>query len=112
MRHPLSGSDLQGLPRHGLPGAMRWAQGRYYQDEWRRLEPEAGARGDEGRVPYRVPSRELHQLIGGLKAGWAMWVRTTRAPEKARFIKITSAGLGKATCTTDHHQERHQYWLD
>jgi IMP dehydrogenase len=47
-------------------------------------------------VPYRgALSFCIHQLIGGLKAGLGyIGCRTLRdLQEKARFIKITSAGL-------------------
>jgi IMP dehydrogenase len=52
--------------------------------------------GIEGRVPYRgALSYCVHQLVGGLKAGMGyVGCRTLRdLQEKARFIKITSAGL-------------------
>ncbi|MCJ7663660.1 MAG: IMP dehydrogenase, partial [Desulfobacterales bacterium] len=52
--------------------------------------------GIEGRVPYRGGlSFCIHQLMGGLKAGMGyVGCKTIRdLQEKARFIKITSAGL-------------------
>jgi IMP dehydrogenase len=67
----------------------RYAQG---DVEEAKLVPE----GIEGRVPYRgALAFCIHQLIGGLKAGMGyVGCRTIRdLQEKARFIKITSAGL-------------------
>ena len=52
--------------------------------------------GIEGRVPYRgALSFCIHQLMGGLKAGMGyVGCKTIRdLQEKARFIRITSAGL-------------------
>ncbi|MBN1254548.1 MAG: IMP dehydrogenase [Deltaproteobacteria bacterium] len=67
---------------------------RYFQGnvEEGKLVPE----GIEGRVPYRgALSFCVHQLIGGLKAGMGyVGCGTIRdLHKKARFIKITSAGL-------------------
>jgi IMP dehydrogenase len=75
--------------------AMReGSKDRYAQTdvEEAKLVPE----GIEGRVPYRgALSYCIHQLVGGLKAGMGyVGCRTLRdLQEKARFIKITSAGL-------------------
>ncbi len=52
--------------------------------------------GIEGRVPYRGPlSASIYQLVGGLKAGMGYCGCRTIAElqKKARFIKITNAGL-------------------
>jgi IMP dehydrogenase len=52
--------------------------------------------GIEGRVPYRGSiSDNVHQLMGGLRAGMGYTgCRTVRElQEKARFIKISNAGL-------------------
>jgi IMP dehydrogenase len=67
----------------------RYAQGNVEEGK---LVPE----GIEGRVPYRgALSFCIHQLMGGLKAGMGyVGCGTIRdLQEKARFIKITSAGL-------------------
>jgi len=75
--------------------AMReGSKDRYFQSdiEEKKLVPE----GIEGRVPYRgALSFCIHQLIGGLKAGMGyVGCRTIRDLQaKARFIKITNAGL-------------------
>lgn len=67
---------------------------RYFQSgvEEGKLVPE----GIEGRVPYRgALSFCIHQLTGGLKAGMGyVGCRVIKdLQEKARFIRITSAGL-------------------
>ena len=52
--------------------------------------------GIEGRVPYRGPlSASIYQLVGGVRAGMGYCgCRTiSELQEKARFIKITNAGL-------------------
>ncbi len=67
----------------------RYAQGGVEEGK---LVPE----GIEGRVPYRgALSFCIHQLIGGLRAGMGyVGCRTIGdLQEKARFIRITSAGL-------------------
>jgi IMP dehydrogenase len=77
----------------GSTGAM--AQGssdRYSQDPSAKLVPE----GIEGRVPYKGPISEMvYQLVGGLKAGMGYCGCATipELQEKAKFLRITSAGL-------------------
>jgi IMP dehydrogenase len=80
----------------GSVGAMaRGSADRYFQAEVRdtlKLVPE----GIEGQVAYKGPvSGVLHQLAGGLRASMG-YVGAATLPEfqdKARFIRITSAGL-------------------
>ena len=80
----------------GSVGAMaRGSADRYFQAEVRdtlKLVPE----GIEGQVAYKGPvSAVLHQLTGGLRASMG-YVGAATLPEfcdKARFIRITSAGL-------------------
>jgi IMP dehydrogenase len=88
---------------------------RYYQDEMEsnlKLVPE----GIEGRVPYRGSlSGSIHQLMGGLKAGMGyVGCRTTgELREKARFTKITSAGLRESHVhDVIITKEAPNYWLD
>ena len=76
--------------------AMRkGSKDRYYQteqDEDDKLVPE----GIVGRVPYRGSlSANIHQLIGGLKAGMGYCGCRTieELREKARFISISAAGM-------------------
>jgi IMP dehydrogenase len=60
--------------------------------ERKKLVPE----GVEGRVPYKGPlSFSVHQLIGGLRSGMGYCGTKDLATlrRKARFIRITTAGL-------------------
>ena len=80
----------------GSVGAM--AQGsadRYFQKEVvdsQKFVPE----GIEGQVPYKGPiSAILHQMVGGLRAamGYVGAASIEELQEKARFVRITGAGL-------------------
>jgi IMP dehydrogenase len=80
----------------GSLGAMRQgSKDRYFQSEVQsevKLVPE----GIEGRVPFRGNlSDNVHQLLGGLRAGMGYTgCHTLRElQEKACFIRITNAGL-------------------
>ncbi|HHN74159.1 MAG TPA: IMP dehydrogenase [Acidobacteria bacterium] len=62
------------------------------QDDERKLVPE----GIEGRVPYKGRLKDMvYQLVGGLRSGMGYCgARTvTELQEKARFLRITGAGL-------------------
>ncbi|MGD9007888.1 MAG: IMP dehydrogenase, partial [Desulfobacteraceae bacterium] len=78
-----------------IEAMKKGSKDRYYQTEQEeddKLVPE----GIVGRVPYRGSLRaNVHQLIGGLKAGMGyVGCRTIEElREKARFIKISAAGL-------------------
>lgn len=70
------------------------ARDRYMQEgvEVSKLVPE----GVEGRVPYKGPlSQSIIQLIGGLRSGmgYCGCKNLNELREKARFIRITNAGL-------------------
>jgi IMP dehydrogenase len=80
----------------GSVGAMaRGSADRYFQQDIKdalKLVPE----GVEGQVAYRGPvSGVLHQLAGGLRAamGYVGGANLADFQAKARFIRITSAGL-------------------
>ncbi len=80
----------------GSLGAMKQgSKDRYFQGDVEnevKLVPE----GIEGRVPYRgTLSSNIHQLIGGLRAGMGYTgCRTIRdLQENGRFVRITGAGL-------------------
>lgn len=67
---------------------------RYFQDvedDIKKLVPE----GISGRVPYKgVVAEVLYQMVGGLRAGMGYCgARNIEALKKARFVKITSAGV-------------------
>ena len=80
----------------GSLGAMqKGSKDRYFQTDVEsevKLVPE----GIEGRVPYRGPlSANIHQLMGGLRAGMGYTgCRTIKElQDNAQFIRITNAGL-------------------
>ncbi|MEW5422109.1 IMP dehydrogenase [Amorphus sp. 3PC139-8] len=80
----------------GSVGAMaRGSADRYFQAEVRdtlKLVPE----GIEGQVPYKGPiASVLHQLAGGLRSamGYVGAHTITEMQERARFVRITNAGL-------------------
>jgi IMP dehydrogenase len=78
-----------------LEAMKKGSKDRYYQTEQEeddKLVPE----GIVGRVPYRgTLAANIHQLIGGLKAGMGyVGCRTIEElRERARFLKISAAGL-------------------
>ncbi len=79
----------------GSLGAMsRGSADRYFQKEVSALKlvPE----GIEGQVPYKGPIAPiLHQMVGGLRAamGYVGAADLVSFREKAKFIRITGAGL-------------------
>ncbi|HOX84899.1 MAG TPA: IMP dehydrogenase [bacterium] len=80
----------------GSLGAMKSGRGdRYFQEgekNVKKLVPE----GIEGRVPFRGKvSDVIFQMIGGLRAamGYCGAANLQELKEKARFIRITAAGL-------------------
>jgi len=79
----------------GSIGAMKQgSKDRYFQDDFDqdKLVPE----GIEGRVPYKGQlSALIGQLVGGLRSGMGYVGSTDIAElhEKARFVRLTSAGL-------------------
>lgn len=77
----------------GSLGAMSaGVSDRYSQDGSGKLVPE----GIEGRVPYKGLLHEMvYQLVGGLRAGMGYCGSATikDLQEKARFLRVTSAGL-------------------
>jgi IMP dehydrogenase len=79
----------------GSLGAMEsGSKDRYFQEgiETKKLVPE----GVEGRVPNKGPlAASIHQLVGGLRSGmgYCGCKNIQELRKKARFIKITSAGL-------------------
>ena len=82
----------------GSVGAMaRGSADRYFQQDIRdqlKLVPE----GIEGQVPYKGHAREvIHQLVGGVKAAMGYTGSATIASlRKARFVRITNAGLNES----------------
>lgn len=78
-----------------LEAMKQGSKDRYYlgdEEEDEKLVPE----GIVGRVPYRgTVAENLYQLIGGLKAGmgYVGAHNIDELREKARFVRITAAGL-------------------
>jgi len=75
-----------------LASMAKGSSDRYFQEDNKKLVPE----GVEGRVPYRGPvSETIFQLMGGLRSGMGYCgtpdIQSLRT--KARFIRITNAGL-------------------
>jgi inosine-5''-monophosphate dehydrogenase len=77
-----------------IEAMKRGSKDRYAQDEM--VESKLVPEGIEGRVPYRGSiGGIIYQLVGGLKAGMGYTgCRTVEElRKKARFIKVTLAGL-------------------
>ncbi len=76
----------------GSLGAMSSGSADRYAQERDKLVPE----GVEGRVPYKGPlAAMIEQLVGGLRSGMGYCGCCTiqEMQEKARFVRITAAGL-------------------
>ncbi|WP_114951143.1 IMP dehydrogenase [Sphingosinicella terrae] len=82
----------------GSLGAMaRGSADRYFQQDIKdqlKLVPE----GIEGQVPYKGHAGDvIHQLVGGVKAAMGYTgARTIAELQKARFVRITNAGLSES----------------
>ncbi len=92
----LEGRSYKVYRAMGSLGAMQGGRGdRYFQEgitETKKLVPE----GIEGRVPYRGKLGDLvFQMVGGLRASMGYCGARTipELKEKARFYRITMAGL-------------------
>ena len=88
------GRRYKGYRGMGSIGAMKeGSSDRYFQHaNSSKLVPE----GIEGKVPYRGPIAEvIFQLLGGLRSGMGYTGAATirELQEKARFVRISSAGL-------------------
>ncbi len=80
----------------GSLGAMTRGSGdRYFQEGVKEMRKMV-AEGIEGRVPFKGPlSDSVYQLVGGLRAGMGYCgvANVDELRVKARFVRITSAGL-------------------
>lgn len=77
-----------------IEAMQKGSKDRYFQDaedDIKKLVPE----GIVGRVPYKgTLSEVIHQMVGGLRAGMGYTGSANiEGLQKARFIKITSAGV-------------------
>jgi IMP dehydrogenase len=80
-----------------LEAMQKGSKDRYFQDaedDIKKLVPE----GIVGRVPYKgTLSEVIHQMVGGLRAGMGYCgAATVNELWKARFIKITAAGINES----------------
>jgi IMP dehydrogenase len=105
--------EYRGMGSLGAMKARSYSKDRYFQGDiidTDKLVPE----GIEGRIPYKGPlSNVIHQLVGGLRAamGYAGTGTIAELKERARFTRITSAGLRESH---PHHititKEAPNYW--
>ncbi|MBK7212300.1 MAG: IMP dehydrogenase [Bacteroidales bacterium] len=77
-----------------IEAMQKGSKDRYFQDaedDIKKLVPE----GIVGRVPYKgTLSEVIHQMVGGLRAGMGYTgSMNIESLQKARFIKVTSAGV-------------------
>jgi IMP dehydrogenase len=77
-----------------IEAMQRGSKDRYFQDvedDIRKLVPE----GIVGRVPYKGSLSEvIYQMVGGLRSGMGYTgSRTIEELQKAKFLKITAAGV-------------------
>ena len=97
-----------------LAAMKRGSKDRYSQagTEDAKLVPE----GIEGRVPYRGSvSAVVHQLMGGLRSGmgYVGSANLVELKEKARFVRISSAGLREShPHNVDITKEAPNYWME
>ncbi len=77
----------------GSLGAMgKGSSDRYFQSQNKKFVPE----GVEGRVPFKGPLADtIYQMVGGLRSGmgYTGCANISEMHEKARFVRITGAGL-------------------
>ncbi|RLD33570.1 MAG: IMP dehydrogenase, partial [Bacteroidetes bacterium] len=80
-----------------IEAMQQGSKDRYFQDvedDLKKLVPE----GITARVPYKgLLSEVLYQLLGGLRAGMGYCgAADMKSLKKARFIKITQAGINES----------------
>jgi IMP dehydrogenase len=86
--------EYRGMGSLGAMRARGSSRDRYFQgdvEDVEKLVPE----GIEGRVPYKGPvAGILHQLVGGLRQAMGYCgAATIEEMKRARFVRITAAGL-------------------
>ena len=86
--------EYRGMGSLGAMKARGFSKDRYFQgdvEDVDKLVPE----GIEGRVPYKGPvANVVHQLVGGLRQAMGYCgAATIEEMKRARFVRITSAGL-------------------
>jgi IMP dehydrogenase len=99
-----------------LDAMKKGAKDRYFQDGYDISEKKLVPEGIEGRVPYRGPLADMvYQLVGGLKAGMGYCdaANIQELWEKARFIRVTAAGLRESHVhDVIITKEAPNYWLE
>ena len=98
--------EYRGMGSIGAMKARGYSKDRYFQgdvEDVDKLVPE----GIEGRVPYKGPvAGVLHQIVGGLRQSMGYCgAATVDAMKKARFIRITGAGLRESHPPRHHDHE-------
>ncbi len=86
--------EYRGMGSIGAMKARGFSKDRYFQgdvEDVDKMVPE----GIEGRVPYKGPMPNvLHQLVGGVRQAMGYCgAPTIEAMKRARFVRITAAGL-------------------
>ena len=87
--------EYRGMGSLGAMKARSFSKDRYFQGDVTD-EPKLVPEGIEGRVPYKGPiTNVLYQLVGGLRAamGYTGTGTIAELKERARFVRITAAGL-------------------
>ncbi|MDP2001371.1 MAG: IMP dehydrogenase [Desulfurivibrionaceae bacterium] len=90
------GRTYKGYRGMGSLGAMKEGSSDRYFQEGVESQAKFVPEGIEGKVPYRGPlSDMIYQLMGGLRSGMGYLGAATieELRRKARFVKITAAGL-------------------
>jgi IMP dehydrogenase len=90
------GRTYKGYRGMGSLGAMKQGSSDRYFQEGVESQAKYVPEGIEGKVPYRGPlSDMIYQLMGGLRSGMGYLGAATieELRQKARFVKITAAGL-------------------
>jgi len=90
------GRTYKGYRGMGSLGAMKQGSSDRYFQEGVESQAKYVPEGIEGKVPYRGPlSDMIYQLMGGLRSGMGYLGASTieELRQKARFVKITAAGL-------------------
>lgn len=86
--------EYRGMGSIGALSGRGYSRDRYFQAKTQSVS-KLVAEGIEGQVPYKGPiTAIIYQLIGGLRAAMGYCgARDIAAMKKARFVRITAAGL-------------------
>jgi IMP dehydrogenase len=86
--------EYRGMGSLGAMKARGFSKDRYFQGDVEDVD-ELVPEGIEGRVPYKGPLRGVfHQVVGGLRQAMGYCgAATIEEMKRARFVRITAAGL-------------------